>query len=240
MSTKRNMSKVFNRCQDSLRGYTRYFDVKEFLAGHKDEILLRVPVPEDKLVQRWEQYENLVLEEMKHKIVSEIQDMILHRVLPERVKVATLISSLHALESEILIDTIDVDNLDDFEWGGAGLIITSDPNRRGWDGDRVVNTSKHALKIIGWILNRFTTLLDNHDELDDDDRYLYPSLDERGMIGLLAESAGDYLEMEGRPKNLEYGFPMYILSCIQKYLVELLGSINETVIDVSLGYPEQE
>lgn len=67
-----------------------------------------------------------------------------------------ILQNIDNLRSDIMVGIIDLDKIDTSsqleEWGGAGVIISSDRSREGYEGDLIVHT-KHS-KTITWLMCR--------------------------------------------------------------------------------------
>jgi len=161
MLTDQQKTKVFKTCIQDIRSgedrETYDFDLIDSLKSNRDKILSMFATEN---ISRIDERDGLQAE--IHLLFDIVKDVYIKTAVEPAEEVAMLHSQrtqtlLMNLKSEIQLDHINFDKIIHSprykEWGGAGVIVTSDPNREHADHHLFVVTE--FAPIITWVFERF-------------------------------------------------------------------------------------
>jgi hypothetical protein len=204
MLSEKQKQNVFKQCLQELRKtpeMNNYPELEDHYKDNRDRIIsLTDDYPDD-------QYH---LDKYKEKIIG-VLDFINKSVVQfalepiEEVhqdKIDNIIKNIKNLRADIKSGIVDLSKIEKNqieEWGGAGVIISSDINREGGAGDLVVYT-KHA-KIITWLMFRL------RDIASESINYL----NKYELYGKIAENIQKYIQKNGETEESLKGLLTYLL-----------------------------
>ncbi|MCP4398185.1 MAG: hypothetical protein GY801_12930 [bacterium] len=148
----------------------------DVLKERRDEILYAIPTPNEEGAGAFEQFEmhmraymESIIDEERKKLLPELQDDHDHytRMVEELKKLESTISNGNRpWESQYSKDS---------EWGGADVIVTSDPERSGYEGDIVVLLDDPAPVV--WIMETLRELCAEYiDYMNKYAFYVFPAM----------------------------------------------------------------
>lgn len=153
--------------------------------------------------------ENVRLPEYRERILWIVEQQIIPERTQYRPQRATCLTNLSNLETDILLNIIDLTQIpkDRFvEWGGAGVIVTTDPLREAAEGDVVVFT-RYA-HVITWFMERVRDIA--ADCVDYTNKYEF--------YGMIARKTGEFLEKHGDAEGQEKMLVLDVLRDVKRLI----------------------
>jgi 50S ribosomal subunit-associated GTPase HflX len=158
MISDKQKKTVFKECLHELRKtpeMRNYPELEDYYKDNRDRIISLIDKPSvvQNQIESYKEKINEILDFMT-KFVIDIAFKPIEEDCNE--KTDNILKNIENLRSDIKAGIIDLNKIDEssqFEkWGGAGVIISSDKNRKGHEGDLVIHTI-HA-KTITWLMER--------------------------------------------------------------------------------------
>lgn len=205
--TEKKRKKAFNRninhfksCSSSKFGIlSRTYGV-DLLKERQEEIIAAVPISDnedsvafDQFEMQMRDYMQSIINEERKKLVSD-----LHKTCDHYRKI---IEDLQALGKTIATGACPWESQYDknSEWGGAGVIITSDPDRSYHEGDIVLVVENPAPVV--WIMETLRDVCDEY--IDYSNKYSF--------YGMIAETAQTFFQAGDTAENFHQDMLLEII-----------------------------
>ena len=211
MLSEKQKKTVFKQCLHELRkteDLQNYPGLVEYYKEHRDSIISLAGdfSSEKNPLDAYKEKMNGILDFIT-KSIMEIAFQPMEEKRQETID--SILENIKNLRSDIKTGIIDLDKIDTSsqigEWGGAGVIISSDRSREGHEGDLVVHTN-HA-KTITWLMFRLRDIASG----------IIDYMNKYEFYGKIAESAPKYIEKNGDSKEIRQDLLIYLLdeiSCL--------------------------
>jgi gamma-glutamylcyclotransferase (GGCT)/AIG2-like uncharacterized protein YtfP len=145
MISDKKKTKAFNRCINRLKSSDNriptimkgghYIDL---LKQRQTEVINSVPLPASSNESDIEKYEVSMNDTMLVYLKKEVESVDIPEIKEEISNMKEILIELGSFKKKVIEEEVDYDHETFGEWGGAGLVVTSDPNSIGRDGDFVV------------------------------------------------------------------------------------------------------
>lgn len=195
MLSEKQKKTVFKQCLHELQktqNLQQYPNIGGYYQEHRDHIISLADnfSNEKNPSEAYTEKMNGILDFM-NKFVIEIAFQPMEEERQETI--SNILQNVKTLHSDIQNGIIDLNKVDTLikleEWGGAGVIISSDRSREGHEGDLVVHTNN--AKTITWLMCRL------RDIASESINYL----NKYEFYGKIAENVQKYIEKNGDSKE---------------------------------------